>query len=110
MEGRIITALSERIAAVTAENQKLLAQTQVVFVSRHGERLDYECKKQGINWQQTSARPWDSPLSPAGHQQAEAMGRACASHAARLGLAPPTKIITSPLIRCAETAAGAAKG
>ena len=79
-----------------------------VFVARHGEREDYAWHKRGENWQATAARPWDSPLTPAGHLQARAMGAAAAAHAERLGLAPICHIACSPLLRCVETAAAAA--
>ena len=79
-----------------------------VFVARHGEREDYAWHKRGENWQATAARPWDSPLTPAGHLQARAMGAAAAAHAERLGLAPIGHIACSPLLRCVETAAAAA--
>ena len=79
-----------------------------VFVSRHGERLDYQFLAQGTPWQTTAERPWDTPLTDAGHLQGAAMGRACNEHASGHDLPQVKRIFTSPLLRCAETAAAAA--
>lgn len=82
--------------------------SSAVFVSRHGERLDYKCLARGELWQATATRPWDTPLTDAGHMQGEAMGRACNEHVTRHNVQPVRRIFTSPLLRCAETAAAAA--
>ena len=42
-----------------------------VFLARHGERHDYELKKQGVNWTSTAERPWDPPLTANGERQGE---------------------------------------
>ena len=79
-----------------------------VIVARHAEREDYRMKFAGLNWQETAERPWDTPLTPAGHKQGIALGEGIAEHVKRLSLPPVTKIFTSPLLRCAQTAAAAA--
>lgn len=78
-----------------------------VFVARHAEREDYQWKSRGESWQIQAARPWDTPLTAAGHEQGVALGQAIAAHCARLGLPAVTRCFTSPLLRCGQTAAAA---
>ena len=80
-----------------------------LFVCRHGEREDYAWKRRGENWQAQAERPWDTPLTPAGHLQALACGKSLATHCAVHGLKPVSSIVSSPLLRCIETAAAIAK-
>ena len=42
-----------------------------IFVARHGERVDYQWRERGDNWQSQAERPWDTPLTAAGHKQGE---------------------------------------
>ena len=63
-----------------------------IFVCRHGEREDYRWRERGQNWQAQAERPWDTPLTEGGVEQAEACGRAIARHCARLGLAPVKQV------------------
>jgi len=79
-----------------------------IFICRHGEREDYQWKARGESWQQQAERPWDTPLTPGGIAQGAAVGRAIAAHTNRLGLAPVQMVLTSPFLRCAQTAAAAA--
>lgn len=79
-----------------------------IFICRHGERLDYKFKERGENWQAQALRPWDTPLTEGGLQQAAACGRAILKHCERFGLAPVQQILASPFLRCAQTAAAAA--
>ena len=80
-----------------------------LFLSRHGERHDYEQKKQGTNWTATAERPWDPPLTPHGEQQGALLGAGAAAHAKRLGLPPITRVISSPFLRCMQTMSSAAE-
>ena len=93
-----------------------------LVICRHGERLDYVQD----GWTAGAARPWDPPLTRKGHGQAALAGAAIAGHLEALGLppvrmtpipappAPPdrsccgqvSRIFTSALLRCAETAVG----
>ena len=82
---------------------------RAIFVARHAEREDYAWKARDDNWQAQAERPWDTPLTKAGHAQAAALGRAVAGHCERLGLAPVTEIRSSPLLRCGQTSSGAAR-
>lgn len=65
-----------------------------IFICRHGERVDYQWKARGENWQAQAERPWDSPLTQGGMDQGEACGRAIIDHCERLGLAPVRKVKT----------------
>ena len=80
-----------------------------LFLARHGERLDYDQLKKGVVWANDAARPWDPPLTPAGEEQGALLGSGAAVHASRLGLPPITRVISSPLLRCMQTAAAAAE-
>jgi len=82
---------------------------RAVFIARHGEREDYEWISRGVSWQAQASRPWDTPLTKAGHQQGAALGNGIAEHCKTLGLAPVTRVISSPLIRCVQTADAAAQ-
>ena len=84
-------------------------ETMSVCVVRHGAREDYAFKSRGLNWQQTNpTRPWDPPLTQAGISQGSALGVGLRAHCERLGLPPVTRVISSPLLRCVQTAAAAA--
>ena len=85
------------------------APAGAVLLSRHADRLDYRFLKRGDNWQAQAERPWDCPLTPEGYEQGFAMGTAAAAHCRRLGLPPVTRIITSPMLRCGQTATAAAE-
>ena len=80
-----------------------------IFLSRHGQRHDYEQKKQGTNWTATAERPWDPPLTTHGEQQGALLGAGAAAHAKRLGLPPITRVISSPFLRCMQTMSSAAE-
>eukprot|EP00628_Pelagophyceae_sp_CCMP2097_P004433 CAMPEP_0184095512 /NCGR_PEP_ID=MMETSP0974-20121125/9810_1 /TAXON_ID=483370 /ORGANISM="non described non described, Strain CCMP2097" /LENGTH=283 /DNA_ID=CAMNT_0026398321 /DNA_START=15 /DNA_END=862 /DNA_ORIENTATION=- len=81
-----------------------------VFVCRHGEREDYAWANRGENWQAQAERPWDTPLTAAGHLQARAVGCAVRDvHVPALRCAPVTRIVSSPLLRCVQTACAAAE-
>ena len=80
-----------------------------IFLARHGQRHDYEQKKQGINWTATAERPWDPPLTTHGEQQGALLGAGAAEHAKRLGLPPITRVISSPFLRCMQTMSPAAE-
>jgi broad specificity phosphatase PhoE len=79
-----------------------------VVVLRHAEREDYGWARRGESWQAQAARPWDTPLTVTGHQQAAVAGRAVARHVGSLGLPAVTRVFSSPLLRCCQTACGAA--
>lgn len=67
--------------------------TTVLFVCRHGERLDYIDPL----WPSTSSEPWDSPLSQMGRAQ-------ILLSAQRVMDRGITSIVTSPLRRTVESA------
>jgi len=77
-----------------------------VIVARHGERWDYVQKDagKGVEWISAATRPWDSPLSPMGHQQARRLGEHLAHKLPELGLPPVAACFSSPLLRCRQTA------
>lgn len=78
-----------------------------VVIVRHAERLDY---KHGRTWVTEAARPWDTPITEHGHEQAGQAGRFLREHLAAKGLPGPTKMYSSPLLRCVETAVGIREG
>lgn len=82
----------------------------ILVAARHGEREDYIQRDAGRNWIPTADRPWDPPLSSAGHQQVRELGRRVARSLAEHGLPPVGVVYASPLLRCCQTAAGAILG
>ena len=80
---------------------------QVVFIARHAEREDYATLNRGGNWTAGADEPWNTPLTAKGVEQAHALGRAIRRHSAAWGLPPVTRVLSSPLLRCVQTAAGA---
>ena len=81
-----------------------------LIAARHGEREDYVQRDNGGNWIPTTQRPWDPPLSAAGHEQVRALGRRVARRLRENMLPPVTAVYSSPLLRCCQTAAGAIIG
>jgi len=80
----------------------------VLILVRHAERLDYLEK---LEWVNVAERPWDTPLSPKGHQQADAAGNAIQELLEKLGYGNKIhRMYSSPLLRCVETCRGIAKG
>ena len=82
----------------------------ILVAARHGEREDYIQRDAGENWIPTAERPWDPPLSAAGHRQVRELGRRVARSLAEQGLPPVSVVYASPLLRCCQTAAGAILG
>ena len=82
----------------------------ILVAARHGEREDYIQRDAGRNWIPTADRPWDPPLSAAGHRQVRELGRRVARSLAEHGLPPVSVVYASPLLRCCQTAAGAILG
>ena len=81
------------------------APAGAVLITRHAERVDYDTRQKGGNWQASAERPWDTPITAGGVLQAEALGRAIKRRCAELGLPPLTRVFCSPLVRCVQTAA-----
>jgi broad specificity phosphatase PhoE len=67
---------------------------RVVWVARHGERLDFA----DASWAGRAERPYDPPLSVEGRRQAGALAR-------RLSDEPLAHLFSSPFLRCVESAA-----
>ncbi|KAJ2699541.1 hypothetical protein H4R19_005531 [Coemansia spiralis] len=84
------------------------------YFVRHGERVDHV----DDSWAQTAAAPYDPPLTAEGHEQAgktgalihrleqQAMRRAGASTSQQTSF----RVLTSPFLRCAQTAGGLVSG
>eukprot|EP01062_Namystynia_karyoxenos_P038080 TRINITY_DN27679_c0_g1_i1.p1 TRINITY_DN27679_c0_g1~~TRINITY_DN27679_c0_g1_i1.p1 ORF type:complete len:392 (+),score=98.76 TRINITY_DN27679_c0_g1_i1:92-1267(+) len=76
-------------------------QRQSVFTVRHGERLD----EVDAGWTAGADRPYDPPLTEAGVATARALG----ARFATLGDGErPVCVVSSPFLRCIETAAAIA--
>lgn len=77
-----------------------------VVLLRHGEREDYMAYKagKGADWISRASRPWDPPLAENGQKQAKAAAQRLRQILSDAGLVMPTRIFTSPLVRCVETA------
>jgi len=86
-----------------AFHQAFLGVMALVLI-RHGERQDYV----DTSWIVSASRPWDPPLTEHGKQQAKAAGESLKGLLHRNSLPPVTKMFTSPLTRCVETALGVA--
>ena len=78
-------------------------------LARHGAREDYEWKQQGKNWQEGRDRGWDPPLTSEGVRQGECLGAGLKEHCERLGIPQVSRVLSSPLTRCVQTAAAAAR-
>ena len=81
-----------------------------IIVARHGERLDYVTRDSGGNWTASADRPFDSPLTAHGKEQAFKLGQHVAKEMKRLGIPSISDIYSSPLWRCRQTAAGVLRG
>lgn len=90
-------------AATTATEKR----TCVVLL-RHGDREDYRASQagegKGREWVSNATRPWDPKLAPNGQQQSNAAAKQLKDVLGTAGIRQPTKIFTSPLVRCVETA------
>jgi len=74
-----------------------------VLVARHGERMD------NVNpqWARFASRPHDPPLTKRGRAQARNLGLAlgrCGGDADNSAWRPPQVLLSSPFIRCVQTA------
>ena len=96
-------------AAATGSGEAGRRGSVGIFVARHGERVDYQWRERGDNWQSQSERPWDTPLTEAGHKQGAALGRSIKRQCEELGLPPVVRVVSSPLLRCVQTATEAAR-
>lgn len=89
-------------------NQSRFAEArQVVMVTRHGDRHDYAHPQWRETMREVCGRDHpvrDPPLSSLGHEQALAFTRAL-TNAGR----PCTRVISSPYLRCIQTAVGSAR-
>ena len=79
-------------------------QGGVLVVMRHGERLDYTMRDNGDNWTATAERPWDSPLTSVGMQQARLAGSRIKKLLEENGYPPVSLCYSSPTTRCCQTA------
>ena len=104
--------------------EQLTTTTTTVIVARHGERLDYVTRDAGGNWVAAEikmaaannqkplqedghngrGRPFDSPLTQHGQEQAFKLGQQLARETQRLQIAPISYIYSSPFLRCLQTA------
>ena len=80
-----------------------------VIIFRHGERHDYEERNAGRNFTATADRPFDPPLTLNGCKQGSLCGLRILQLQESLSIPAVTKIYTSPLIRCGQTASHAAQ-
>lgn len=84
------------------EMSKKTERIEVIYVVRHGERYDWDHPE----WTKESPRPWDSPLSEHGLEQAEEVAKFLCNE---LGGTKPNAIMSSPLIRAVQTSVPTAK-
>ncbi|KAJ1720858.1 hypothetical protein LPJ53_004556 [Coemansia erecta] len=89
----------------------LPAHTLTCYFVRHGERVDHVDDE----WVQTARTPYDPPLTPHGHKQAQHTGaliHALEHHGNKDGTLADTEylVLTSPFQRCAQTAEALAEG
>lgn len=68
-------------------------RANTVWIARHADRLDFA----DPSWFATAERPYDTPLSPQGHLQAERLAQ-------RLRGEPIAHVLSSPFLRTMETA------
>jgi broad specificity phosphatase PhoE len=77
------------------------ALEQHVFIMRHAERED----DIDAGWARTAERPFDTPISAAGKTEARAAGERLRR------IAPPIRVVvTSPFLRCVQTAVAVCEG
>ena len=104
----LLAALPRWLSRLVAPLLRPCLPQPALCLARHGAREDYAHKARGENWQQSAARPWDPPLTAGGVEQGARLGTGLAAHLRRLGRRPVDRIISSPLLRCVQTAAAAA--
>lgn len=85
----LIVYTSKRII----RNCSLVFMSQIVWIARHGNRLDFVCPE----WFNTAERPYDPPLSDDGIIQAQELGE-------RLKSENIAHIFVSPFLRTVQTA------
>lgn len=78
----------------------------MLVLVRHGEREDYLKKKE---WIDSAKKPWDTPLTSHGKEQAEKAGEFIKTKLEELGLPKATRIFSSPFTRCVETSVAMGK-
>uniref|UniRef100_A0A7S1S8C2 Uncharacterized protein n=1 Tax=Alexandrium catenella TaxID=2925 RepID=A0A7S1S8C2_ALECA len=84
---------------------KRTSRATVVVLLRHGQREDYVAlgEKRGQDWVAQTPRPWDPMLAESGRKQAQAAGKRIREVLEDNGLPAPSRIFTSPYVRCVET-------
>ncbi|KAJ9454736.1 Protein UBASH3A-like protein [Diplonema papillatum] len=80
-----------------------------LLIARHGEREDYVDTEGFYKSDWGVERPWDPKLTEEGKWQARELGKRVKLEVERRGLKPVTKVLTSPLVRCVQTAVEANK-
>ena len=73
-----------------------------IWIIRHGDRFDYQIGSDA--WKKVAIRPLDPPLSELGKKQALEMAEAVLLDSLASQSRPITRIISSPFLRCIETA------
>ena len=76
-------------------------RSSCLVVMRHGQRLDDIMD----DWETSTCRPWDPPLTPHGHKQARQAGRRLQGKCGDRIM----HIYSSPFKRCLQTAVGVAR-
>jgi hypothetical protein len=115
-------------ATETKSKQSDQSTPRFMYIARHAERLDRAMEKEKKSWMAFAARPQDPPLSELGQQQAAALGTRLAAPSGKQSSSGdsssssssnkagssttsptspprPTRIVTSPMVRCVMTAA-----
>jgi broad specificity phosphatase PhoE len=100
-----LTRETQKGSTMTAVGKGSESSGSVVIVVRHGERLDYVTRDQGGNWLVGQDRPFDSPLTAHGLEQASKLGKELVDQVKSRNLPPIAAIYTSPLLRCRQTSA-----
>lgn len=77
-----------------------------IVIVRHAERVDYVTE----GWTQSADKPWDTPITEHGYLQSQKAGAHVVKLCHQHSLPPVSRVITSPLTRCVETAAHIIKG
>ena len=81
----------------TEEKPKEEEQKQIVFVVRHGHRID----DFDSSWKDTTDRPYDPPLTDEGIKAAGIVGTELSEFPSP---ERPSHVVSSPFIRCVQTA------
>lgn len=104
----IVPTIYDAFSKACVPSRRKIFDKMPLIIMRHAERRDY-VDKLWFRKELQEGRPWDAPLTDKGKVMAVNAGTAIREFIDKHGLPPVTRAFTSPLVRCVETCALAAR-